>query len=171
MRFLFPVILAVAALCASQATAEKVEVKGPHICCKQCVKIVGGILAKVDGVSDASCSIPDKTIAFTAKDEKAAKAGLKAILDGGFFGSATCDGKDLKVTVAGAQKGKANTVTITDVHVCCGMCVTAVKGAVKTATFEGKGPQKTVIVSGTDLNPADVLDSLRKAGFNGKVQK
>ena len=32
------------------AQAGKVEVKGPHICCKQCVTIAKGILAKVDGV-------------------------------------------------------------------------------------------------------------------------
>jgi len=60
-------------LFVGQAAASDVEIKGPHICCKQCVKVVGGILAKVDGVSDAKCDIQAKTISFTAKDEKPPK--------------------------------------------------------------------------------------------------
>src|SRR5262245_23407273 len=67
--------LAVTLLAAGPVAAEKVEIKGPHICCPQCIKIVGGILGKVDGVSDAKCDIQAKTIAFTAKDEGTVKIG------------------------------------------------------------------------------------------------
>ena len=49
--------LATAILCADQA-ANTVEVKGPHICCKQCVRVVGDILAKL-GLKRAACRFPD----------------------------------------------------------------------------------------------------------------
>jgi copper chaperone CopZ len=165
--------VAALSLCAADAVAGKVEVKGPHICCKQCVKVVAGILKKVDGISDAACSIEDKTVTFTAADEKAAKAGVKALIDGGFFGAATEDGKEIKFKVATAEKGKADKVTVAGVHVCCGMCQNAIKKTFKgaTITFDGKGPQKTVTIESPDLNPAEVLQSLQKAGFNGKVSK
>ena len=98
MRRLLGVILA--GLAASGFVAaqgeSKVEVKGPHICCKQCVRIVGQILEKVPGVSEASCSIPEKSVTFSAKDAQAAAAGVKALMDGGFFGTATHGGKAVK---------------------------------------------------------------------------
>src|SRR5438876_1157188 len=93
-----------AVLSAAQAGSGAVEVKGPHICCKQCVGVVTKILGKVEGVSDAKADVASKTITFTAKDEGAAKAGLKAIVDGGFFGNATLAGKELKVDVATPKK-------------------------------------------------------------------
>ena len=78
--------LAVTVLSAAQALAGTVEVKGPHICCMQCVNVVGTILGKVDGVTDVKADVTTKTVTFTAKDDTAAKAGVKALIDGGFFG-------------------------------------------------------------------------------------
>ena len=166
--------LAVTLLAAGPVVAEKVEVKGPHICCPQCIKIVGGILGKVDGVSDAKCDKEAKTIAFTAKDEATVKNALKALTDGGFFGSATCDDKEVKLEVATVKTGdKADKVTVQKVHVCCGQCQKAIKGIFKDAnvTFAEKGPQRTVIIEGTGLDRGEVIEALRKAGFNGTVEK
>jgi copper chaperone CopZ len=177
MRQVFSVVLsglAVALLAAGQAGAGSVEVKGPHICCKQCAKTIGGILSKVDGVSGAKCDIPNKTVTFTATDEAAAKAGVKAIVDGGFFGAATHDGKELKIDVATPKAGaKAEVVTIKGVHMCCGQCQTAAKKLFPDAklSFEGKGPQKDVRIEGTGLEASAVIGSLRKAGFNGTAEK
>jgi copper chaperone CopZ len=177
MRYLFSVLfagLAAALLSAGQAAASDVEVKGPHICCKQCVKVVDNILGKVDGVSDVSADIQTKTVKFTATNEKAAKAGFKALIDGGFFGSASNDGKELKIEVAAAKKGKkVDVVVVKDVHVCCGLCQKAIKGLFKddNVTFEEKGPQRTVRIEGTELYRGTVLEALRKAGFNGKFDK
>ena len=158
------------ALLVGQAAASDVEIKGPHICCKQCVKVVGGILAKVDGVSDAKCDIQAKTISFTAKDEKAAKAGVKAIVDAGFFGTATNDGKELKFGEAVKKGDKLDKVEVKGVHACCGMCKTAIKGLFPDSkiSYAGKGPQQTVTIEGGDLYRGTVLEALRKAGFNGK---
>src|SRR5262249_33887245 len=126
---------------AAQALAENVEVKGPHICCPQCVKAAVGLLKDVDGVSDAKADAKSKTVTFTAKDEKAAQAGFKALVDGGFFGQATCGGKELKIAVP-AGEGKANSVSVTKVHVCCGACQKAIKGLFADAkvSFEESGP-------------------------------
>src|SRR5262249_38133968 len=121
-KFLAVTIVGITAavLSAAQAGGGAVEIKGPHICCKQCVKIASGILGKVEGVSDAKADVASKTITFTAKDEKAAKAGVKAIIDGGFFGKATLAGKDLTVDAVTPKKGsKADMVSVKDVHVCC----------------------------------------------------
>lgn len=153
------------------AQAGKVEVKGPHICCKQCVGVVGGILAKVDGVSDANCDIAGKTVTFTAKNAKAAETAVKALFDAGFFGAATDDGKEIKIAVPKAT-GKADTVTVKDVHVCCGNCQKAINAVFKDAKVEyGEGkPQRDVKITAKGLDKSAVLEALRKAGFNGKIE-
>ena len=58
-------------LCASAlaATAEtKVELKGTHLCCGQCVRAVGEILKKVDGVT-GTCDQKGGIVKITAKDD------------------------------------------------------------------------------------------------------
>lgn len=173
MRHLFMAVAVVLAS-AALATADSVEVKGPHICCPQCVTAVNKLLAKVDGVSDVKPDAKTKTVTFTAKDAASANAGIKALITGGFSGKATVDGKEVKVDLPAVAKGaKAETVTVKDVHVCCKACQNAINGAFKGSTvkYEGSGAQRTVIVSGGDLYPGSVIETLRKAGFNGTVEK
>jgi copper chaperone CopZ len=163
-----------AALLQAGDGSTKVEVKGPHVCCKQCVKVVASILDKVDGVSEVNSDIKGRTVTFTAKDNKAAKAGVKALIEGGFFGSATAGSKEIKLELPAPKKGDtADVVTVKDVHVCCGQCQSAIKNVFKDATvsFDGKGPQRTVRIEGKSLDRAEVLESLRKSGFNGAVEK
>jgi copper chaperone CopZ len=174
MRQLFAVLvggLATAALSAANPGDLKVEVKGPHICCNQCVSVVGKILDKVEGVSDVKADIKSKTVTFTAKDNKAAEAGFKALRDGGFWGKATVGDKQILVPVTLINAAKTDTVIVKDVHVCCGQCQKAINKLFKDAkvTFEGvKGnPQKTVHIEGKDLVPAEVISTLHKGGFNG----
>ncbi|MSQ93924.1 MAG: hypothetical protein EXR98_05130 [Gemmataceae bacterium] len=177
MRCLFGAlfgVLAIVAMSAEPVGAGSVEVKGPHICCGACVKAVGKILEKVDGVSGAMADAKTKTVTFTAKDEAAAKAGVKAIFEGGFYGKATDDGKELKVAVGGVKKGdKVESVTVKNVHACCGLCHKEIKGlfADSKVSFEGTGAQRTVLIEGGNLEASAVLQALRKAGFNGTIQK
>ena len=177
MRNLFTVLfagLAVVALSAGQAAADSVEVKGPHICCKQCVTVVGKILDKVEGVSDVSADAKTKTVKFTATNAASAKAGFKALLDGGFNATAKADGKELKIELPPAKTGdKADKVVVKDVHVCCGQCQNAINAMFKDAkvTYSGKGPQRTVTVDGAGLDRGGVLQALRKGGFNGILEK
>ena len=166
--------IAFAGLGLGQARADKVELKGTHLCCPQCVKSVKETLGKVDGVADAAGDTKAGTVTFTAKDEKAAAAGIKALVEAGFFGTATKDGKDLKVEGAEVKKGtKADTVTVNDVHVCCGQCKKGVAAALKDlkVSYTGDGVMKSVKVEGKELDAADIIEALRKAGFNGTVAK
>jgi copper chaperone CopZ len=173
-----PALAAVAVLgLASSVRAGKVEVKGLHLCCPQCEKAAMMILGKVKGVSEAEADRDNGTVTFTAKDSKAAVAGLQALVAGGFYGAATEDGtkafkpaeKDLP------KKGdKADTIVIKGVHACCKRCEKAI-----TKVFDGKevefankkGPQQDVKISGKGLDKAEILEALRKAGFNGTVTK
>ncbi|MBM3995668.1 MAG: hypothetical protein FJ303_16175 [Planctomycetes bacterium] len=163
--------IAAVLLVAGSAAASDVELKGPHICCPQCVNAVKKILSGVDGVSNANADSKAKTATFTAADEKAAKAGIKALIDGGFFGKAFNDGKEMKVDAPAAKGDKADKVTVKNVHACCGACHNAIKALFKgsTVTIEGSGPQRTIVVEGSALEPAAVLNALRQKGFNGKV--
>jgi|SRR5581483_9148814 len=176
MRALAAVTLALTTglLFAAQGEGTKVEVKGPHICCGQCVKVAEGLLAKIDGVSGAKADQAGKTVTFTAKDENAAKAGVKALIDGGFYGKAMAGDKVIKVDVPALKKGsKANVVVVKDVHVCCGACQKAINKIFAEAkvSYEGKGPQRTVRIEGTGLDPAVVIQTLHKTGFHGTLEK
>jgi periplasmic mercuric ion binding protein len=174
MRQLLVAAVVVLTLGVVQARAEeRVDFKGPHICCKQCVKAVAGILKDVEGITDAKCDIKEKTVSFTAKDKKAADAAVAALYKGGFagegkFGDAKVGGKTAKKT-----EGKVDSVTVKDVHACCGQCNKALKALFPDAkvAIEGAGQQKDVTIAGTGLNVGEVIDALRKAGFNGKVDK
>ncbi len=164
------VVMAVG-LSAGALQAGKVEVKGVHLCCGQCVKGVAGALKGVDGVTDAKCDQKGKTVTFTTKDDKTTAAALKALSDAGYFGDATDDGKAVKFDVAKAD-GKANDVTIKSVHVCCKQCENAINALFKDSkvSISGDGAKKDVKVSGKDLDKAKVQETLHKAGFNGKVE-
>lgn len=166
--------VATLALGAAQARAGKVEVKGVHLCCQQCATSIADILKKVEGVADASCDRQAKTVTFTA-DEKAAAAGVKALHEGGFFGAATLDGKEMKVEAAAPKKGeKADEITVKGVHVCCRRCETSINGLFKDAKVEygpANGKLKDVKITGKGLDKAEVLETLRKEGLNGKIEK
>jgi copper chaperone CopZ len=165
--------LAALLLLSSQAFAGKVEVKNVHLCCGSCARAVGTALSKVEGVSEAKCDRPKRTVTFMARDDKAAAAGLKALINNGFYGAATNDGKSLKAAAPTPAKGaKADTVVVKGVHVCCKSCQTAINKIFKDAkvTYTGKKVQKDVTVTGTGLDKAGVLEALRKAGLNGTVE-
>ena len=70
-------------------------------------------LADVEGVSDVGADQNTKTIRFTAQDDKAAEAGIKALAKHGFFGKAKHGDKKLEFPSSGAKKGeKANTIVL-----------------------------------------------------------
>ena len=92
--------------------------------------------------------------------------------EGGFFGQATCEGKELK-TKNTASKTKTDKVTVKGVHACCGQCKKILDKVFKDATVsvKGEGAQRDVTIAGENLTPAGVLDALHKAGFNGTISK
>lgn len=160
-------------LAAGQSQAGKVEVKNVHLCCGQCVTGVAKALKTVDGVADAKCDQKTKTVTFSTKDDKTTAAAIKALVEAGYFGAATDDGKEVKVEAPAPKAGeKADEVTIKGVHVCCGACQKAISALFTDAkvSYTGTGAQRDVKVTGKALEKAAVLQTLQKAGFTGKVE-
>ncbi|MBW3542868.1 MAG: heavy-metal-associated domain-containing protein, partial [Planctomycetes bacterium] len=117
---------------AAAAPAADVTVKNVHLCCGQCVTIVGKAMKDVEGVSGIVADRDGKTVTFKAADDKAAEAGIKALAGEGFYGTATHGEKKLKFPESGAKEGqKADKVVLTGVHLCCGACAKGVQEALK----------------------------------------
>jgi len=150
----------------------KVELKGVHLCCPACVKGVGDILKKVDGV-EGKCDQKAGTVTITAKDDATAQKALEALAAGGFHGDT--GNKDLAIKDdSGVTKGKVKSLTLTGVHNCCGNCCRAIKATVKKV--EGvkddtaKPKMDTFEVSG-DFDAEELVKALNVAGFHVKVKK
>jgi copper chaperone CopZ len=154
------------------AADTKVELKDTHLCCPQCVRAVGGILKKIDGVT-GKCDAKAGTITITAKDDATAQKALDALAAGGFHG--TTDNKDLKIKDdSGVTKGKVKTLTLEGVHNCCGQCtkgITAALGKVEGVTGNtAKAKGDTFDVTG-DFDAEAVVKALNAAGYHVKVKK
>jgi len=161
----------------SSLQAAEVTVKNVHLCCGACVTGVKKALDGVTGVSDVNAAQAEKTVTFKAADGKAVEAGINAMAKAGFHGAATSEGKDIKFPESGAEKGKkADSITVTDLHLCCGQCVTGVNKALDgLAGMSGK-PEcdrnaKTVTVTGKDIEITALVEALNKAGYHCNVKK
>jgi len=161
--------VALAGLSAGAARADKWEMKNVHLCCPSCVKAAEGILAKVDGVSDVKADRAKKTISFTAKDYKAAGAAYQALTDGGFYGEASNDSSKPLSLADPPKADKAGEVTVKNVHICCNSCKKAVTGLFEGSKVEFPAKNE-VKITGKDLDKVKVIQTLRKAGFNGKAE-
>ncbi|HUG89639.1 MAG TPA: cation transporter [Planctomycetaceae bacterium] len=160
---------------AAAAQAGEVTVKSMHLCCGQCDKLAAEALKDVDGVSGAKVDRPGKTVTFTATDDKAAEAGIKALAEEGFYGKATHGGKEVKFPESGAKEGDtSDSLTLSQVHLCCGMCVTAVKKALDdldgVEKVEADRDERTVTVSGKGIKTSAAVKALNDAGFYAKVK-
>jgi copper chaperone CopZ len=158
---------------AAPAPADtKVELKGTHLCCPQCVRAVGDTLKKVEGVT-GTCDQKAGTITITAKDAAAAQKALDALAAAGFHG--TTDNADLKIKDdSGAAKGKVKSLTLEGVHNCCGACNKSIVAAVGKVTGvtgnTAKAKSNTFDVTG-DFDAAELVKALNDAGYHVKVKK
>ncbi len=158
---------------ALAAQAEtKVTMKGVHLCCAQCVKIVGTAVGKVEGAK-AKCDQKAGTITVTATDDETAQKALDALAAEGFHG--TTDNEKLKLKDdSGAVKDKVKKITVVGVHNCCGMCCKAIKAVVTkvegVTDTDVKPKAKSFTVEGEFL-PADLVKALNEAGFHPKLEK
>lgn len=158
----------------STVQAGDVTVKGVHLCCGACVKGVAKALGGVDGVSDASCDRPGKTVTFAAANDKAAQAGIDALAKAGFHGTATHGDKKVAFPASGVKKGaKADEVTFTNVHLCCGGCVNGAKKALAdiATNFSADRGSNSVTLKGSDIDVAAAAAALNEAGFHATVKK
>lgn len=165
--------MALAAVVAVSARAADVTVKitDVHICCQNCVKGAQKAVGTVSGAK-SDVSEDDSTVTITAPDHATAQKATDALVAAGFFGK--CADSTIKISEeTGAKDAKVKTMTISDLHLCCAKCVTAVHktvGAVPGVTGDTAAKNaKTFDVTG-DFNEKDVMDALQKAGLTGKVK-
>jgi len=157
---------------SNAARAETtVELKGTHLCCGACVKAVNETLKGIDGVT-GKCDPKAKTVTITAKDDATAQKAIDALAAAGFHG--TTDSDKVKVHEdSGVKAGKVKTLTVTNVHNCCGACTSAIKKAVKKVdgvtgdTVKAKAD--TFEVTG-DFDAEALVKALNDAGFHAKVK-
>jgi periplasmic mercuric ion binding protein len=169
-RLFVSALVALAGLVSGSVRADSVEVSGVHLCCGRCVQAATQAISKVDGISDVKGDRATKSVKFTAKDESAVKAAKTALTDAGFHGTFKVDGKTLPADAAGETKvDKVAEVTVKGAHICCGSCKKAATNLFTGSKVEFPG-SNTIKVTGTDLNSAEVVEKLHKAGFGGKIE-
>jgi copper chaperone CopZ len=174
MKLMSTVAVAAALVFTSTNAARaetKVELKGTHLCCGQCVKAAGDILKGIDGVT-GKCDQKAKTITITAKDDATAQKAIDALAAGGFHGETGSTTVTVKED-SGATKGKVKTLTLTGIHNCCGQCNTTIKNTLKKVDGvtgdTAKSKSDTFDVTG-DFDAAAVVKALNDAGFHVKVK-
>ena len=148
-----------------------IELKGTHLCCPACVKAVGEILKGVDGVT-GKCDTKAKTVTLTAKDDATAQKAIDALAAGGFHGDTGSKTVTIKED-SGVAKGKVKTLSVTDVHNCCGACTKSIKDAVKKVegvTANTVKPRTTTFEVTGDFDAEAVIKALNAAGFHAKVK-
>jgi periplasmic mercuric ion binding protein len=171
VKVLSVAVIAVLFAAADVARAEtKVELKGTHLCCGQCVRAANDILKGVDGVT-GKVDQKAKTITITAKDDATAQKAIDALAAGGFHGET--DSKAVTIKEEAVPKGKVKTLTLTGIHNCCGQCNTAIKNTLKKVdgvTGETvKAKNDSFEVTG-DFEAEAVVKALNAAGFHVKVK-
>lgn len=159
-----------AALAAFAQAESTVKLTGVHLCCKSCVKGVDKAVGTVSGASAAS-DADGGTVTITASDDATAQKAVDALVAAGYYGKS--ENPAIKVSSeTGAKDAKVSSLTINDVHLCCGKCVKAVDkalGDVKGVTSNtAEKNAKSFEIKG-DFNPQDVAAALQKAGLTGKV--
>jgi copper chaperone CopZ len=165
-------MLSVLAASTAARAETKVEVKNTHLCCPMCVKAVGEILGKIDGVK-GMCDAKAHTITITAKDDATAQKALDALAAGGFQGDTGSKELTFKDD-SGVTKGKVASLTLTGVHNCCGMCCKAIKDTVKKVDgvkADTAKPKETTFEVTGDFDAEALVKALNAAGFHVKVKK
>jgi copper chaperone CopZ len=171
MRMTALAIAAVFGLAATVQAETKVTVKNVHICCPQCVKIIG--TAVKEAGATPKCDQKAKTVTITGADDATVQKGLDALVKAGFHGTTDSDKLTIKDD-SGAGKEKVKRIELEGVHNCCGVCCKAIKEIVtKVSGVEAtnvKPKSESFAVEG-DFSPADVVKALNENGFHAKVKK
>jgi copper chaperone CopZ len=152
----------VLAMSGISAFAAEATVTNVHNCCRACTQGIEKAIAGAGG----KAKVEKTTVTVTAADDAAVKKALEALVAAGYFGEGV-------PVPAAASDVKAKSVTLEDLHLCCGKCVEGFNKAVKavpgvTKTDAVKNA-KRVVVEG-DISPKQVMDALHKAGFHATVK-
>jgi len=158
---------------AGAAFAEtKVEVKKVHLCCGACVKGVAKALNGVEGVK-AACDRDSGTVTLTATDDAAAQKGLDALAAAGYHGD-TGNATLVIKKETNVPGGKVKSISLANLHNCCGACAKAIKSTVKSVdgvtgdTVTKK--QANFQVTG-DFDAAKLVEALNAAGVHLQIKE
>lgn len=149
---------------------------GVHLCCAACEDGVTEIGNDPKNPLPAGVTLtPDRkagSILIKAPSGKDAQAALRSIVAAGFYGSS--DNDALKITDLKPDDFTAETMTVTNIHLCCGSCVKAFNKAVESVegvkASEAKSGAERVVITGTSFKPYEVMQALRAAGFGGSFR-
>lgn len=159
-------------LTGSAALAEtKVTISDTHLCCPQCVKIVGETLKGVSG-ANGECNQKARTITITAADDATVQKAVDALAEAGFHGKT--DNDKIKYKPVDAPKGKVQKLEVSGVHNCCGMCTKVIKETLKDVpgvTSDNVTAKKDSFVVEGDFEAGAVVKSLLDAGFYVQLKK
>ena len=164
--------LAVAADAPAPAAAAPytLSLTDVHMCCGSCVKGAAAAVSSLSGVT-AVGDQAGKSIAVTAPDKATAQKAVDALTNKGFFGKSS--DAAIKVNAdTGATTAKVSSLEISDLHLCCGKCVTAVNAIVSKVDGVTGNTAKANATSFTvtgDFSPKAVMDALQKGGLTGKA--
>lgn len=159
------------ALTVAARAETKVTLKGVHLCCPQCVSIVGDTLKDLPGVK-GECSQKDKSIVLTAENNEAAQKAIDALATAGFYGKLDSDA--VKFKPIDVPKGNVQRLELSGVHNCCGQCAKIIKGAVgkvKGVSADTIGAKKEEFVVEGDFSANELVEALLAEGFHVKVKK
>jgi periplasmic mercuric ion binding protein len=163
-------LITITALATVGRAETSVKLSDVHLCCKSCVTGVEKAVAKAKGVT-AAVDKDAGTVTLTAADKAAVQGGVDALVAAGYYGKTDSTEVALK-DMTGAKDGKVSSLMVSDVHLCCGKCVTAVQKALdKVKGVTGNTAEKnakTFEVKG-DFNPKEVFAALHAAGLTGKA--
>ena len=164
-------LLATAALAITAQAETSVKLTGLHLCCKSCVTGLEKAVAKAGGVT-AVTDAKAGSSTLTGADKAAVQRAVDSLVAAGYYGKSEDSAVQLK-DMTGAKDGKVASLKVSDVHLCCGKCVTAVTKALDkvkgvTGNTVTKGA-KTFEVTG-DFSPKDVFAELHAAGLTGKAE-
>lgn len=149
----------------------KVELTGVHLCCQGCVNAADAALMSVPGVK-SRCDMDNGTVALTAGDDAAAQKALDALAAAGFYGSTGNQTVAMKA-VNDVPRGKVNSLKVSGIHNCCGLCCGAIKEAIATVTGvtgDTAEPHATTFEVIGDFDAAALVKALNVAGFSAQVE-
>ena len=168
MKNLF-VTLALGGALAFTASAATVTITDVHICCGSCVKGVAKAEAGIPGLT-AVADEDASTVTLTAPDSATLQKGADALVAAGFFGKSSDSAIKINAET-GAKNQKVQSITIQNLHLCCGKCVKAVNEVLSgvpgvTGNTAAKGVSSFEVTG--NFNDKDVFDALQKAGLTGQ---
>lgn len=163
-------IAAASALSLSASAEVTAKISEVHLCCRGCANGVQKAVQPVEGAK-ATVDMDAGTVQLSGPDTATVQKAADALVKAGYFGKA--EGVKLQADT-GAKDQKVQLLHVEGVHLCCGKCVKAVDGALKSIPgakeHNAVKGAKSFDVTG-DFNDKDFFGALEKQGLTGHVAK